>query len=132
MNGQQIEQFMKCFKYGIQFGGVYCADNLPEPKKNFAYIVNTDNCGSIGTHWVAFYFPSGELPEYFDSSGYPAMNSNFLNFLGNQSYLFNNIKIQPFDSHSCGFYCIYYICERLKGKTPFSIVSVFDEVNKKK
>ena len=80
---------MMKFRNGKLFGGVYCADNLPKkPKVNYGYIVNTDNCASSGTHWVAFYFPSNQMPEYFDSNGFPPMNFRFLDFLGYQKHFF--------------------------------------------
>ena len=124
---------MMKFRNGKLFGGVYCADNLPKkPKVNYGYIVNTDNCASSGTHWVAFYFPSNQMPEYFDSNGFPPMNFRFLDFLGYQKhFFFSNLALQSSESFYCGFFCIYYLCERMKGKDPISVINAFDQLNKK-
>ena len=37
-----------------KFNGVYSRNNLPITK-NGGYIINLDEYGSIGTHWIALY-----------------------------------------------------------------------------
>ena len=55
------------------FGGVFAADELPKTFDTFPYgfVANTDPSTEPGTHWVAFYFPSRDKGEFFDSYGYP-------------------------------------------------------------
>lgn len=53
------------------FKGVIPANELPTRVKQrpSAYIVNTDDRGQPGTHWVAFYFPKTGPSEFFDPLG---------------------------------------------------------------
>ena len=37
----------------------------------YGFVANTDPSTEPGTHWVAFYFPSRDKGEFFDSYGYP-------------------------------------------------------------
>ena len=55
------------------FGGVFAADELPKTFDTFpcGLVANTDPSTEPGTHWVAFYFPSRDKGEFFDSYGYP-------------------------------------------------------------
>ena len=55
------------------FGGVFAADELPKTFDTFPYglVANTDPSTEPGTHWVAFYFPSRDKGEFFDSYGIP-------------------------------------------------------------
>ena len=55
------------------FGGVFAADELPKTFDTFPYgfVANTDPSTEPGTRWVAFYFPSRDKGEFFDSYGYP-------------------------------------------------------------
>lgn len=131
MNNLQILQLMNEFQHRNRFKGVFAANKLPsyslEKKKTFSYIANTDNYGESGEHWVGFYFPLKGKPEYFDSYGLPPLNDEFFVFMGKNSYLYNNITLQAPMSNTCGYYCIYYLCERMKGLNPYTIISVFDE-----
>ena len=38
-----------------RFNGVYSRDNLPDNRKDGAYIINLDEYSDVGTHWVALY-----------------------------------------------------------------------------
>ena len=44
----------KCFQNEPNFNGVYSRHNLPKIKDG-AYVINLDECKSIGTHWIALY-----------------------------------------------------------------------------
>lgn len=89
-----------------------------------AIIFNLDESHQSGSHWVAVYFENGEdgilTVEYFDPTGDPP-NKNIQKFLDNEYfddavYLENDYPHQK-GNNECGMYSIYYILERLSGKT---------------
>ena len=55
------------------FCGMFPSDKLPRTidKKQCGFIANTDASSEPGTHWVAFYFPTVNEAEFFDSYGHP-------------------------------------------------------------
>ena len=60
------------------FGGVFAADELPKVITSpCGFVANTDPSTEPGTHWVAFYFPSRDKGEFFDSYGYPPEHYGF-------------------------------------------------------
>ena len=74
MNTLQIERALKRNTFTKKtFAGVFAADELPKIMNTFpcGFVANTDPSTEPGTPWVAFYFPSREKGEFFDSYGYP-------------------------------------------------------------
>ena len=47
-------EIQKYYHHEPKFNGVYSIDNLPNKKKDGAYVINLDRHSDIGTHWVAF------------------------------------------------------------------------------
>ena len=108
------------------FGGVFAADELPKTFDTFPYgfVANTDPSTEPGTHWVAFYFPSRDKGEFFDSYGYPPEH------YGLESYdieTWNKYKLQSSWSNVCGQYCIFYLYHKSRGYN-LILDSIFDEV----
>ena len=87
------------------FGGVFAADELPKTFDTFPYgfVANTDPSTEPGTHWVAFYFPSRDKGEFFDSYGYPPEHYGFESY---KIETWNKYKLQSSWSNVCGQYCI--------------------------
>lgn len=100
------------------FCGVYAMDQLPTRQRG-AYVINMDDHDEPGSHWVAV-FDNGSV-EYFDSYGYPPLDSRCLEFLG-MRYSYNKIKLQKQYSNACGFYCIYLILKRARGHSADKII----------
>ena len=74
MNTLQIKRALERDTFTKKiFGGVFAADELPKLMNTFpcGFVANTDPSTEPGMHWVAFYFPSREKGEFFDSYGYP-------------------------------------------------------------
>ena len=65
-----------------------------------AYIVNLDECKSIGTHWIALYI-NGNSVTYFDSFGFELIPEEVMRFIGNNNIVTNNFRIQAYDSIMC-------------------------------
>lgn len=97
--------------------------------ERIALVLNHDTHKQSGSHWVTLFIDNvNKTIEYFDSVGSPP-NRNIKTFikglrlvLYNHKYLENNIKHQELDSE-CGVYSIYYIIQRLKGKSFHQLVN---------
>ena len=48
-------EIKKYYENELSFQGVYSRDNLPKTIKNEAYVINLDEYGYVGTHWIALY-----------------------------------------------------------------------------
>ena len=59
---------MKYYENESRFNGVYSRDNLPNNKKDGAYVINLDEYSEIGTHWIPLYVKNNDIT-YFDSFG---------------------------------------------------------------
>ena len=81
MNTLQLERALKHNTFTKKiFVGVFAADELPTLNTfPCGFVANTDPSTEPGTHWVAFYFPSREKGEFFDSYGHPPLNIMDLN-----------------------------------------------------
>ena len=117
LSNYDIKDWVK--QLGIKhFRGVFSKDVLPTQIKNKECgIVNLDNHIGPGTHWVA-YRNIDRFCEYFDSFGlmmpsevkkYMATSGKRLEYSGDE--------IQERDSVLCGYWCLYYLLERQKGRS---------------
>ena len=80
MNTLQIKQALERNTFTKKiFVGVFAADEVPEIIDTFpcGFVANTDPSTEPGTHWIAFYFPSREKGEFFDSYGNPPEHYGF-------------------------------------------------------
>ena len=112
--------------------GVFPADRLPKTITTFpcGFIANTDIHTAKGRHWCAFYFSSTQREaEFFDSYGKnPMYNSgHFAKWLDERvSYVTRSRKqIQSNYSKVCGLYCLFYLQQRLAGRSMQEIVKAF-------
>ena len=127
MNTLQIKRALERNRFTKKnFCGVFAADMLPKSVDAFpcGFIANTDPSTKPGTHWVAFYFPSGEKGEFFDSYGYPPEHYGESFKLYNIE-TWNNRKIQNSWSEVCGQYCIFYLYQKSRGYSMSEIVNMF-------
>ena len=77
---------------------------------------------------MAFYFPSKERGEFFDSYGHPPdyYNNSFKNFLKHfYEWSFNDRKLQSGWTDVCGKYCIFYLSDRARGQSMKKIMHLF-------
>jgi len=116
-----------------RFCGVFPCDELPKTIDKYpcGFVANTDPSGEPGTHWVAFYFPSDQKAEFFDSYGQPPdyYRSSFEDFLNKHSdeWGFNERKLQSAWTDVCGQYCIFYLSHRARGQGMNKIVQLFNK-----
>ena len=121
MTNYEIERY---FEYELGFNGVYSRNNLPRIAKDGGYIVNLDDMGKSGTHWVAI-FVSGNRGTYFDSFGVEHLPHEILKFLVNKDLHINIFRIQSINSILCGYYCIKFLDFMFKGKTLTDFTNMF-------
>ena len=102
-----------------KFCSVFPSDKLPQTIDRYpcGFVANTDPSSGPGTHWVAFYFPSEEKGEFFDSYGHAPeyYRKSFGDFLKSRAWDFNRRKLQSAWSDVCGQYCIFYLSHRARG-----------------
>ena len=100
------------------FRGVFSKDVLPKQIRNKECgIVNLDDHIGLGTHWVA-YRNIDKFCEYFDPFGLkmPLEVKKYMTTSGKRS-VYSMDEIQERDSVLCGYWCLYYLLERQKGRS---------------
>jgi hypothetical protein len=95
-------------KIGLKLSGVLMKDQL---KKNTfkpgAYIVNLQNSGESGSHWISCYYSDKGDIIYFDSYGQAPVQE--LIKLMPYDIFYNNKQIQDYHSSYCGIYCLAFL-----------------------
>ena len=115
MNINQIEEKRNLPK--SIFKGVGSTEALPTGVNSYPYcfVRNTD-CNCLpGEHWVAFYFDKYGHGHYFDSFGRKPPHELWIKYLEDKSMLgikYFNHQVQPYDTQTCGYFCIYYLLHR--------------------
>jgi len=100
------------------FKGVYAANEIFNVKPPAFVIVNTDEKGRNGKHWVAMYINKNRC-EFFDSFGqsptyyHKYWETNFKRY--SKDYVYNKVVLQNPQSNKCGKFCIYYCILRSMG-----------------
>ena len=61
-------KIQKYYQNEPKFNGVYSRNNLSKIKDT-VYVINLDDCKSIGTNWIVLYI-NGHNIIYFDSLGF--------------------------------------------------------------
>lgn len=106
-------------RLGIKyFRGVFSKDMLPKQIKNKECgIINLDDHIGDGTHWVC-YRNIDRFCEYFDSFGLPMPIEVKKNMkTSGKRLVYSSDEIQERDSVLCGYWCLYYLLERQKGRS---------------
>lgn len=115
----------------LNAGGVFAVDKLPKKiSSKKIFIINTDPSFLPGKHWVAVFFPSNSLPEFFDSFGKPPSHyhQSIFNFLiehNSRGFAYNSKCLQSAQSSHCGLYCLYFLHFRIRGYSFNAILERF-------
>ena len=116
MNEQEIKNILKSDQFSDKtFVGVYSRTRIPITNKIPAgYIINLDEFGSEGIHWISVYITHNRIL-VFDSYGGNYLNdsmlSSFLQSYSNKRKIISSpIVLQQNLSSTCGLYCILFIC----------------------
>ena len=106
-----------------EFDDVCSINNLFEIKDG-AYIINLDECESIGTHWIALCINAKNVT-YVDSFEVEHISKVIRKSNGNKNIITNIYRVQAFDSIMCEYFCIGFADFMLKGKCLLEYTNVF-------
>jgi len=122
----EIEDIMKNER---GWKGVFSKDQLKgKIKKHELGIVNFDDVGGSGTHWVAYFnSPQSKYAYYFDSYGLPPPEEikKYLKTSGKQ-IMFNTSMMQQLNSVLCGIYCVDILKKLNRGDDFYEAIHSFD------
>ena len=93
-------EIKKYYQNEPRFNGVYSRDNFSKKIKGGAYVINLDEYGDIGTHWITLY-SNDDTATYFDSFGIKHISKEIKRFIGNKNMETNIYRIQAYDSVVC-------------------------------
>ena len=119
------------YKNEPRFNVVYSRNNLPNKIKKGAYIINFDEYGNTGTHWVSLFVKANKVI-YFDSFGIEHIPKEINKFINNNNFESNIYRIQVYDSIMGGYFCTEFINYMLKGKTLLDYTNLFSPNDFKK
>ena len=83
--------------------------------KDGEFVINLDECKSIGIHWIALYV-SGNNVICFDIFGVQYIPKEIKKFVGNKNMRVNIYRTQTYDSVVRGCFSIAFIAAMLYGK----------------
>ena len=127
MNSFEIEKVLKRdHKVNRYFLGCFPANKIPQKPIDvslypFCAVVNTDNAGEPGTHWVAIFVPNPSSIEYFDSFALPPNESINKYLIQFKNLIASQVVLQTIQSTICGRYVIYFLSKRCRGNSFRSI-----------
>ena len=111
----------------IPIKGIF-SRNETKPLFHSPCIINLDDFGSLGTHWVCCW-PAKDKGtyEYFDSFGLPPPLEweKEMSMHGMTHFFRNDNQIQWEQSVRCGYYCLLFLNERNKGTSFADILKMF-------
>lgn len=130
MNSIEISNILE--KHCSNFSGVFPANSLSSIKKNSFAILNSEEIGEDGAHWTAVYI-NDTCSEFFDSFGKtPEFYHKYWQKLllkHSSAYLYNDERIQKYNTANCAKFCIFYVFFRSKGmsyKTLMDLIPYID------
>ena len=124
-------------KLGIKhFRGIYSRDGLPRKIRKECGIINLDDMQGPGTHWVCYRNIDGgsaspqnppdawiNVVEYFDPFGLIMPNEALKYFrTANKPVVYSMDEIQNRNTVLCGYWCLYYLFERQRGKSILEVI----------
>lgn len=91
-------------------------------------VVNLDDQGRPGTHWVAFHVPrTGPNAYYYDSYGAPPPELVLARLKQSRKHvLYNRVQMQTLGSTACGWYCIAWLRAMRGNDSPDSFLGFVD------
>ena len=106
------------------FRSIYSRDRLPDHiRKKECSIINLDSIKGSGTHWICYTNIDKQMVEYFDPFGL-IMPHDILHYLdtSGKKVIYSQDEIQNRDTVLCGYWCLYYLIEKQKGKSILDVI----------
>ena len=120
----------------INFVGVFSRTRIPITSTFPAgYIINLDNFGSEGIHWIGVYVTEKYI-NIFDSFGGNFLNDGFFSaflrsYQNKRRIVSSQYEIQSINSNTCGLYSILFILVLSRGFSLNQFVNLFNFKNTK-
>ena len=117
-----------CDYLRIPIKGIFSRDET-KPLFHSPCIINLDDFGSLGTHWVCCWHAKNGTYEYFDSFGLPPPLEwqKEMSMHGIKHFFRNDNQIQWEQSVRCGYYCLLFLSQRNKGTSFVDILKMFTD-----
>jgi hypothetical protein len=96
--------------------GIFSIDKLPHILKEKHFLIcNLSPSNLPGSHWIAIIRTEKNTLEVFNSLGVSNLDTlkSYFKFKNTFELLFNEQKFQSDSSVNCGYFCIYFIVQRL-------------------
>lgn len=131
MDERQINKILSHHKTTKRhFLSVFPSDLLPIKIRRYpaCFVCNVDPSDQPGSHWLAFYIPSADKVEFFDSYGntpdfYEGPIADFASRYSRTIY--NPLTLQTNVTAVCGQYAIYFLICKCRGETMSKFLSRF-------
>ena len=93
----------------------------PQKREEMAYCLGVAR--GPGTHWVSYRNIDGNFCEYFDSFGL-SMPKEVRKYLSTSKkrIIYSSDEIQGRSSVLCGYWCLYYLLERQRGRSVVGVL----------
>ena len=131
MDENEIKAMINQDDFSSNFIGVFSRTRIPITNSFPAgYIINLDNFGSPGFHWIAVYV-SIKYIYIFDSFGRNFLNDPFISaflrsFANQRIFVSSPYILQHHNSSTCGLYCILFILILSRGYSFNQFISMFN------
>ena len=127
-------EIQKYYQNQPKFNGVYSRNNSAKIKDG-AYVINLDECKSIGTLWIDWYVNSNNATASYNGTTLTTSELNTVQkkFKNSQETKISKIyRIQAYDSKMCWYFWIEFSDFILKGKSLLDYINLFypNEMNK--
>ena len=117
-------EIQKYYQNEQRFNRVFSRYNLPEKIKDGANVINVDEYGDVGTHWIALYCNRSEIV-YFNGFGVEHVSEEIKEFIGNKNIKPSIFRVQPNNSVMCEYFCTRLIDFMIAGKNLTDFTSIF-------
>lgn len=123
MNTNELEDILQ--NCGPSFLGVFPSDQIPQVTLKTdpqCLVVNLDPSWKSGSHWVGLCLRNNahkKICEIFDSYGTKPLIDKTLK---NWKIMHNSTRFQKTGSRTCGEYCVFFVQQRLKGRSFKNII----------
>ncbi len=104
--------------------GVFARNELPIPLFPGGYIINSEDRGSPGEHWLAVYVTEDGQVEFVDSLGRKPTDYEL-----NLNCTYYSSPVQLDSSRNCGLYVLYYLFWRTRGVPMHVIMATLNKKN---
>ena len=127
-------KYKKYYQNQLKFNGAYSRNNSAKIKYG-AYVINLDECKSIGTLWIDWYVNSNNATASYNGTTLTTSELNTVQkkFKNSQETKISKIyRIQAYDSKMCWYFWIEFSDFILKGKSLLDYINLFypNEMNK--